>query len=312
MRRCRSTTQRPASTAAATSSSCWASCDQTLVGSYYAGAFGRGCVNGADGFVFAPPQAGCDYNGSRWFLGPSPTTNETKADPIAGNGDNFNPGIVNNAAVVGGVPNGGFNNGGELPNVEVIHQPYSYQTMGNQWRDIEGVLSAAKRAADYNVYWSATTPGLIDRVEDVTHGVDVPFKGDTLDASYGLLTNALAQPSGVGQAWDQRAELSLTDFGCVEPLRSYAAPQTRITCGGAPLNDGPTYAMTRQAAIGSIVHFTGNVANSRTSTNTGQGFAMYIAGNLFMFQTTTLPTGTVWALRDYVGGDHRRERVRRG
>ena len=179
--------------------------DQTLAGTYYTNAFGRGCVNGADGFVFAPPQAGCDYNGSRWFLGPSPTTNETKADPTAGNGDNFNPGIVDNSPVVGGIPNGGFNNAGRLPNVEVIHQPYSYQTMGNQWRDVEGVLSGAKRAADYNVYWSTTTPGLIERVYDVTHNVDVPFLANRLGASYGLLTSSLAQPSGVGQSHDARS-----------------------------------------------------------------------------------------------------------
>jgi hypothetical protein len=278
--------------------------DQTLVGSYYSAAFGRGCVNGADGFVPAAGQAGCDYNGSRWFLGPSPTTNETKADPIAGNGDNLNPGVVDSAQA----GNAGWNNAGELPNVQVIHQPYSYQTMGNQWRDVEGVLSAARRAADYNVYWSATTPGLIDRVEDVTHGVDVPFKADTVGATYGLLTSALAQPSGVGQGFDQRAELSLTDFGCVEPLRSYGSaansgPQNRINCGPTPNapGDGPTYTLTQQAAIGPIVHFTGSPADSRTSTKTGQGFAMYIVGNLFMFQTTTLPTGTVWSLRDYVG-----------
>ena len=79
-------------------------------------------------------------------------------------------------------------------------------------------------------------------------------------------------------------------------------PGRAIPCGGTFAGaDGPTYTLTRQAAIGAIVHFTGNTANSQTSTNTGQGFAMYIAGNLFMFQTTTLPAGTVWALRDYVG-----------
>jgi hypothetical protein len=79
-------------------------------------------------------------------------------------------------------------------------------------------------------------------------------------------------------------------------------PGRAIPCGGTPTGgDGPSYTLTRQATIGAIVHFTGSTANSQTSTNAGQGYAMYIAGNLFMFQTTTLPTGTVWALRDYVG-----------
>jgi hypothetical protein len=284
--------------------------DQTLIGSYQSGSWGRGCVNRAahgdwvnPEFAFPGPPGpnGCDYNGSRWFLGPSPQNNETKAHPIAGNGDNFNPGIMDNSPVVGGIANGGFNNGGELPNVEVVHQPYSYQTMGNQFRDVEGVLSSVKRAADYNVYWSATTPGLIERVEDVTHGVDVPFDASFVGASYGILTSALAQPSGVNVSFDQRPELSITDFGCIPPLKTYSAPQNRITCGTAALGDGPTYTMTQQAAIGPIVFFTGSPANVRVSTNTGQGFALYIVGNLFLFQTTTLPQGTVWSLRDYVG-----------
>jgi hypothetical protein len=144
-------------------------------------------------------------------------------------------------------------------------------------------------------------------VVDVTHGVEVPFLANRLGPSYGLLTNALAQPSGAGQSFDARAELSLADFGCVEPLRSATSsagggPGRVIPCGGTTAGgDGPTYTLTRQAAIGNIVFFTGTTANSQTSTNTGQGFAMYLAGNLFMFQTTTLPTGTVWSLRDYVG-----------
>jgi len=36
---------------------------------------------------------------------------------------------------------------------------------------------------------------------------------------------------------------------------------------------------------------------------TGPGFGMYIAGNIFLFETATLPAaGAVWTLRDYVGG----------
>src|SRR4030095_5189335 len=51
--------------------------DVTLEGHYYTLAFGRGCVNSAPGFSGG---AGCDYNGARWFDGPSPTTNETVAN----------------------------------------------------------------------------------------------------------------------------------------------------------------------------------------------------------------------------------------
>ncbi len=279
-----------------------ASLDQTVVGAYYAGIYGRGCLNAATGFYPAGDQSGCDYNGPRWFMGPSPANNETKVDPIAGNGQNFTPGSVDNSPVVGGIPNGGFNNAGALTGVEVIHQVIGYQTVGNQWRNIEGIMSGAKRAADYNVHWSATTAGLIDSVIDVTHDVAVPFS-TRLGASYGILTSAAAQPSGAGQAFDQRAELSLTDFGCVEPMRSIAGAQfsTNARCGGAPVGDGPVYLLSRQASIGNIVHFTGTPANAQTSTNTGTGFAIYMPGSLFMFQTSTLPQGVVWAMRDYVG-----------
>jgi len=275
---------------------------QTLVGAYYAGVWGRGCLNSATGFVPAADQAGCDYNGPRWFMGPSPANNETKADPTAGNGEAFAPGMVNNSPVVGGIPNGGFNNAGQLTGVQVIHQVVGYNTVGNQWRDIEGILAGAKRAADYNVYWSATTAGLIDSVIDVTHDVAVPFS-TRLGASYGILTAANAQPSGVNLSFDQRAELSLVDFGCVEPIRSLPGGQRSVgvRCGGAVTGDGPAYVLARQATLGNIVHFTGAPADSRTSTNTGTGFAMYLPGSLFMFQTSTLPQGVVWSMRDYVG-----------
>jgi len=273
--------------------------NQTLVGAYYSGVYGRGCVNGADGFAFdGVTQRGCDYNGPRWFDGPSPAKNETKADPIAGNGDNFNPGIVDRA-----LPgNAGFNNAGELTGVSVIHQPYSYQTMGNQWRSIEGELSSFKRAADYNVYWSSTVAGQIDSVWDVTHHVVVPFSSTSATASWGVLNQSAAQPSGVGQAFDARAELTQTDIGCVEPYRSLARAQARVPCGTGALGDGPQYLLSKQVQLGPIAFFTGSPADALTSTNTGTGFILYMPGCIFMFQMAALPaTGAVWSMRDYVG-----------
>jgi len=52
---------------------------QVLPGNYYTSSYGRGCLNGAPGFDYSPPQAGCDFNGARWFVGPSPQTNEPAA-----------------------------------------------------------------------------------------------------------------------------------------------------------------------------------------------------------------------------------------
>src|SRR5678816_67451 len=53
-----------------------------LSGPDYAGLWGRGCVNGRSGFTVGDR---CEYNGSRWFAGPSPANNEIQADPNAGN-----------------------------------------------------------------------------------------------------------------------------------------------------------------------------------------------------------------------------------
>jgi hypothetical protein len=258
-----------------------------LPGNYYTNSWGRGCINGAAGFT---TQDGCDYNGARWFKGPSPQQNENTPDPNAGNGPNGGSGV--NAALPN---NAGFNNAGSLPNVDVIHPVIAYQTTENVWRDVHGGFGSFVRAADYNVYWNATTAGLIDSVIDVTHNLVVPFDSLRMNASFGLLTAATAQPTA--GSFDGRVEVSMADFTCVPPVRSEPAPQGRVPCTTAT-----PYTLTRQAAIGPIVFFTGTNANVQTSTNTGQGFAMYLAGNTFLFQTTTLPSGTVWSMRDYVGG----------
>ncbi|HXI20923.1 MAG TPA: hypothetical protein VNH46_07560, partial [Gemmatimonadales bacterium] len=257
-----------------------------LAGNYYTNSWGRGCINSAPGFT---ANDGCDYNGSRWFLGPSPTKNETRADPNAGNGPNGGSGVDASAP-----NNTGFNNAGELPNVDVIHQVLAYQTTQNIYRDVHGGYGSFSRAADYNVYWSGTTPGLIDSVIDVTHNVVVPFDSLRINASYGLLTAATTLPTA--GSFDARTEVSITDFTCIPPLRTMAAVQGRVPCTTAT-----PYTMTRQAAINPIVFFTNTNANVKTSTNVGKGFAMYLCGKTFLFQTTTLPTGTVWTMRDYVG-----------
>lgn len=261
-----------------------------LAGNYYTNSYGRGCVNGAPGF-----GAGrlCQYNGPRWFNGPSPQNNETMADPNRGNFTNFVAPIAMDRNPVNGVVNGGFNNAGELANVEVINQMLSYNTIATTWRHFEGALGSFKRAADYNVYWNATTAGLIDSVIDVTHNVPVPFDGTRLGSSYGLLTAATTAGAG---SWDGRAEVTLSDFSCVPPMKASGAVQAIIPCAA-----GTTYTLTQQASIDPVAFFTSTFADAQTSTNTGQGFAMYLSGSTFIFQTTTLPQGTVWSMRDYVG-----------
>ena len=78
--RCRSTTVWPSNSAATAHSSCRAGSTSRAPASSTRSCTARGCVNGRPGF---DTGAGCSYNGSRWFDGPSPTTNETLADPQA-------------------------------------------------------------------------------------------------------------------------------------------------------------------------------------------------------------------------------------
>jgi hypothetical protein len=274
----------------------WSRVTLTLPGNYYTGAWGRGCINGAPGFDAGD---GCDYNGTRWFDGPSPQQNETQADPTSGNGASSGAPDVDRTLA----NNAGFNNAGMLTGVSVIHQPLAYQTMPNVYRNVHGVLGSFKRAADYNVYWSPAVPGRIDSVVDVTHNLpleldSVPARG--MNTGFGVLTQTNAQP--VQGSFDDRSELTIADFDCVEPLRHIAAAEDRIPCGTPDDHtDGPLYSLVRQATLGPITFAASSLADFQTSTNTGTGFGLYLAGNLYLIQTDLLPAGVVWSMRDYVG-----------
>jgi hypothetical protein len=268
---------------------------QVLAGNYYTSSYGRGCVNGADGFVDTldvPISTACDYNGPRWFDGPSPTTNETQPNPNAGNGANdaLGPVLTN------------FNNAGALTGVAVIHHPLSYQTVFNFWRHFEGALGGAQRAADFNVYWGAG--GLVDSVIDITHDVVVPFAADHIGGTWGFLnTDATA---GAG-AFDARPTvLTLTDFGCVPPLNTFGTVGVPVT-GVVACSAAAPFQLSQTAVPGSIAHFSGTPADAQThAPAAGLGFAMYMPGNVFMFELPpggTVPAqGTVWSLRTYIGG----------
>jgi hypothetical protein len=263
-----------------------------LAGNYYTSAFGRGCVNAAPGFSFAnTPQSGCDYNGARWFDGPSPANNETAPHP---NACAAQTNTVNSVTC--------FSNAGVLSGVVNVFEAKSYITTPNIWRDVEGVLGGAVRGADYNLYWGVG--GTVDSVIDITNNVVVPFS-PRMGASWGFLNASAAQPSGVGMAYDQRSELSLPDFGCVEPFRSLGGPELRMPCGTSVLGDGPTYSLSTTAVPGPIVNWSGPITESRTDAVAGNsGVALYMPGHLFMVELVggqVPPAGTVWSLRDYVG-----------
>jgi hypothetical protein len=254
-----------------------------LPGDYYTSAWGHGCADSAAGFTTAG-TTGCEYNGPRWFDGPSPQRNETRADPQAGH--------PRNSASPGPMPD--LNNAGELSGVVTIQMPHSYETAEAGYQVIEGVLGGAQRAADFNLYWGPD--GKIDSVIDATHNVTVPFDSLRLAGSWGVLNQVGTADPG---SFDQRQDVLTTmDFTCVEPLASSAAVQASYPCSAAP------YRLSRAAVPGPIAIWDQAAAHAKTAgVRSGAGFALYLAGNLAIFELAGgLPAaGSVWSLRTYVG-----------
>jgi len=270
----------------------------TLVGTYYSNAYGRGCVNNADGF--GTVNANCSYQGPRWFAGPSPANNETETNPNFGNTSNNSGNLVNTT-----LPNStGWNNAGKLPGVLVINNPQSYETVQNLWRQVEGVGSGAKRMADYNVYWGAA--GRVDSVIDVTHNVPVPFNASIYRGGWGFLNAAAANNL---LSYDTRAPLTIGDIGCVEPYKS-----TGVVGGAAgviPCTSPTAYALSQTAIPGVTAFVTASTADAAWGAKvapvaTFPGFILLLGGEIYQFELAdaagTLPApGTVWSVRDYVG-----------
>jgi len=244
---------------------------------YYIGPRSRGCVNHASGF---PSATACSNNDVRWFEGP----NETVADPNASNPDRWNTDLSRLD----------FNNaGGGLTGVTTIYKPRAYDDYTSSWRDVEQVLAAGAGAADYKVYWGAA--GKVDSVIDVTHDVVVPFNAKYMGATWGILNQAATQNGAT--YYDQRPELTVTDIGCVEPIKSLNPGGVRCTGTAAQLSET---AIPGPIAYGS----SGSTAVERTSAvAAGQGFVFYLKGRPFMFELAAgVPAeGSVWTMRDYVG-----------
>nr|MBA3445226.1 hypothetical protein [Gemmatimonadales bacterium] len=259
-----------------------------LRGNYYTNSWGRGCVNQASGFAASATLgvSGCEYNGQRWFDGPSPTTNETVDDPQATHPVNFTDNIM--------IPAGNYNNAGAVTGAATVHIPHSYQTVQNTYRNVEGGLGGVQRAADFNVYWGAG--GLIDSVIDVTHNVVVPF-ASTIGSSFGVLNQAAGAAGG---SIDTRGTvLTAGDMGCVDPWRSFPT----IGAGGTYNCAAPApYPLSQTAVPGPVAIYDGNTANAATKApQPGPGFILYLPGTYTVFESGVPAQGAVWTLRSYVG-----------
>ncbi|HEX5876806.1 MAG TPA: hypothetical protein VF468_00505, partial [Actinomycetota bacterium] len=259
------------------------------------GGWGLGCFAGdITALVGATTALGqCPYNGSRWFDGPSPQQNETMADPNGGNCIPNSGGSTSTLAATGTCDLTAFNNAGQLTGVDVISQAREYAYFNGQWRNMPWLTGTVHRGADYNVYWG--TGGVIDSVVDVTHNVVVPFSG-AMGSTWGVLNGT---NPGVAGGYDGRATvLTMVDIGCVEPIKSAFSPgmDQRIPC------DGGTAALETTAVLSDVALFKDVPENSQTAAVSGQGFMIYIVGDLFLMQMAALPAqGTVWAMRTYAG-----------
>jgi hypothetical protein len=256
----------------------------SLPGTDYLTLYGRGCVNAAIGRPGFGDGTRCSYNGSRWFLGPSPSTNETQAHPNAGDPLNFSS-----------TPMVNYNNAGAIAGVTTIHETKCYESAGGAGcREVTGISAGAKRAADINFYWGAG--GVIDSVVDVTNNVLVPF--DTLaGGGWGFLNQSA---TSVGPSLDASATLTNADMSCVEPYRTYAAGS--FICPATT----PAYRLSNTAVPGAVGFFSGGGYPPAVPIVAAgsPGFVLYVAGEWFTFELTggALPAaGTSWSLRQYVG-----------
>jgi hypothetical protein len=255
----------------------------------YAGDNGLGCriLAGVTGANYGDDATKCIYNGPRWFDGPSPTKNETQADPNTGNCP-FPNGNDPTCAVVE------FNNAGALTGVKTIHMPAGYFQLQRRWRNVTQVLGTVFRAADFNVYWG--TAGKIDSVIDVSDNLKVPFSPN-IGPSWGVLNASAALPNFSSDG--RPGALTANDIACVAPMTSFDGPPQFYPCTG-------NYTLDSVATLDTVAFYKDAPAAAATAPASGQGFMLYIAGTVSMFAMSgaspALPSsGTVWTLRTYSG-----------
>src|SRR5882672_9045574 len=243
----------------------------TSSGPYRTTMFGRADVNSS--------PANSSFNGARWWAG---APNENTPDP---NGGACHPSDV---ACLAPVP---LRTAGQIAGVGIF-EPRSYNTLNNNgFRKLEAMTATVHRAADFKVYWGATSK--IDSVVDVTHHVKVPFS-TKLRASWGLLTQAsFAGVTASLTADKNNALLTWSDAQCVAP-----ALTNNNDCGGAGQTAAPFDSVP---SLTPIALTPSTQAGSAALTATGNGFIFYLNGHYFLMQMATLPTSTTWNARFYTG-----------
>jgi hypothetical protein len=177
---------------------------------------------------------------------------------------------------------------GSLTGVTAIYRPVRNRNADALIRRLDQTSYHLFRAADIEVHWGAT-PGTVDSVIDVTHNVPVPFDPQ-YRASWGFLSDFVG--TTVGSPSAPNGVLSYHDF-LQGPCLVGAAGIDNTGCDTRDLTSTATLMDVDTTADGTV---------------DGQGFAMYINGEPFIFilsAPATLPSNTAWTLRTYAGAVRR-------
>ncbi len=174
---------------------------------------------------------------------------------------------------------------GQLTGVNAIYQPAP--RIGGAANDLfrRNFQTAyhLNRATDYKFYWGATG-GTLDSVVDVTYDALVPFMAlDTIGVGWGFRDDIAGRSTSYTPADGLLDEYDFGHGPCFRDRPNWTSPQ----CGTLPY--------LQQASLQPVdVNYDGAAD--------GNGFALYINGDFYIFQTDALPAApTVWTLRTYFG-----------
>jgi hypothetical protein len=217
-------------------------------------------------------QGNIAVGGSRWFEG----ANETLDDPTYSIRVGHLAGVDTIYAPISHVDQDPVTPGVQAPAASICMQTIPY------------VVAAFGRSADIELTWGAG--GTVASVTDVTNHVDVPFHA-VPQAGYGFFGDG-----------DGNGKVEWLDFMRTEGVAQQIS--SLGFCGTDPdPGAGNRTLLSQNPTIGPVSTFTDSEDPAAFPT-TGNGFGLYISGQIFIFQLTggqPPAEGTKWTLRQYAG-----------
>ena len=222
--------------------------------------------------------AGFAVGGSRWFAG----TEEKIADPTY----SIRVGHIDGVDTIWA----------PIHHTDIDPNTAGVQTFGaniNLHLQYFGYFGAGlSRMADVQLRWGA---GGTVAVQDVTHDVPVPFKPD-MQVGYGFV-----------QDGNGNGKIDWGDFGYIGNICEFWVALAPWDPGTGCTDAAEKVPLTEAAALTPVAATHGPDTTSSTvdmtaMPTTGNGFGLYINGERYIFQMSSLPDeGTVWTLRTYTG-----------